>query len=228
MVMEPTARILSPGPNPASGRTADGRLLHLPPGWTIVPPGDATLTRRIKATGQYWVVQEKKGRKVFSHGVWAPSEVVDAIRGQLTAERGTPAYTKQRARQIERRQVVQENYVANFRLAVLEFLDFDPRYHRLAEELAEMITSHATPIGSGTVARTERIPLEQRAELAVIAWMRHQTTAYDSMSIRRVRGERREVRRMLAVRSREVLESYRHGEPVSPDCPLRAAVESKD
>jgi Fe-S cluster biosynthesis and repair protein YggX len=49
--------------------------------------------------------------------------------------------------------------------------------------MSKLVTAHATPVGSGTVARTERIPLEQRAESAVIAWMRHQTTAYDSMKI---------------------------------------------
>ena len=37
-------------------------------------------------------------------------------------------------------------------------------------------------MGSGTVARTKRCPLSE-AEAAVIAWMRHQTTAYDSMVI---------------------------------------------
>jgi len=48
------------------------------------------------------------------------------------------------------------------------------------------VSQHATPVGSGTVARTERIPIQQRAESAVIAWMRHQTTAYDNMKIARV------------------------------------------
>lgn len=35
--------------------------------------------------------------------------------------------------------------------------------------------------------------------------MRHQTTGYDSMQIPRVNGQRREVRRMLARRSKELL-----------------------
>ena len=52
-----------------------------------------------------------------------------------------------------------------------------------------------------TVTRTKRIPVEQRAEAAVIAWMRHQTTGYDGMVIPRVKGKRREIRRMLARRS---------------------------
>ena len=36
-------------------------------------------------------------------------------------------------------------------------------------------------LGSGTVARTERIPIHEWAEAAVIAWMRHQTTGYEQM-----------------------------------------------
>ncbi len=84
------------------------------------------------------------------------------------------------------------------------------------------MTLHATPVGSGTVARTERIPVEKRAEHAVIAWMRHQTTKYDDMSIARVKGARREVRADLAKISRSVLESHRkptlHGPQSCPLC----------
>jgi hypothetical protein len=86
------------------------------------------------------------------------------------------------------------------------------------------VTTHATPVGSGTVARTERIPIERRAEAAVIAWMRHQTTAYDSMPIPRVKGKRREVRRMLAARSMELLARYRRGDPAAVSCPLAVSL----
>jgi hypothetical protein len=82
------------------------------------------------------------------------------------------------------------------------------------------VTDHATPVGSGTVARTKRIPVEQRVEAAVIAWMRHQTTSYDGMAIPRIRGKRREVRRVLAQKSKELLARYRQGEPASENCPL--------
>ena len=104
------------------------------------------------------------------------------------------------------------------------FLAFHGDYADLAERMARAVTDHATPVGSGTVARTKRIPVEQRAEAAVIAWMRHKTTAYDSMVIARVRGKRREVRRLLARRSHDLLERYRRGEPVGDDCPLMKAV----
>jgi hypothetical protein len=58
----------------------------------------------------------------------------------------------------------------------------------------------------------------------VIAWMRHRTTGYDTMVIPRVKGQRREVRRMFARRSQELLQRYRRGEPVGEDCPLKRAL----
>ena len=57
--------------------------------------------------------------------------------------------------------------------------------------------------------------------------MRHQTTGYDGMAIPRVKGKRREVRRMLARRSQELLQRYRRGEPVGEDCPLKQALVSR-
>ena len=45
-------------------------------------------------------------------------------------------------------------------------------------------------------------------------------TAYDAMVIPRVKGKRREMRRLLAKRSVEVLASYRRGDPVREGCVL--------
>ena len=108
--------------------------------------------------------------------------------------------------------------------AVVTFLAFHPTHADLADRLARAVTDHATPVGSGTVARTKRIPVEQRAEAAVIAWMRHQTTGYDGMVIPRVKGKRREVRRMLARRSHELLARYRRGDSIAEECPLKKAL----
>ena len=107
---------------------------------------------------------------------------------------------------------------------MLAYLAFKPPYTELASSLADAVTRHATPVGSGTVARTERIPVEERAEAAVIAWMRHQTTAYDSMAIARVKGERRAVRRELAEIARAVLDQHRGRAPHAPRCPLCGAL----
>jgi hypothetical protein len=191
----------------------------------LVPPGDPALTRRIKAAGPSWTVQQKRGRKVFSHGVWAPQAVVETVRAQLVDERGTPAHARRREANARRRDSEQADYGEQFRGAVLEFLAFDPRYAELAERLAQAVTDQATPVGSGTVARTQRIPIEKRAAAAVIAWLRHQTTAYDHMKIERVRGRRREVRRLLAQQSRALLEAYRAGKDIDRSvCPLRRAL----
>ena len=108
----------------------------------------------------------------------------------------------------------------------MAFLAFHPNHADLADRLARAVTDHATPVGSGTVARTKRIPVEQRAEAAVIAWLRHQTTGYGGLVIPRIKGKRREVRRMLAARSKELLARYRRGEPVPEDCPLWKALAS--
>jgi hypothetical protein len=213
----------TPGPTPNTVRSADGNVLTAPEGWVLLPPGDAALTRRVKAAGDHWVVQEKKGRKIFSRGVWAPAATIAKIRAELEAERSTEGYAKRRESDARRRDKAQAEYVEDFFQTVLEFLAFDPVHADLADRLARAVADHATPVGSGTVARTKRIPVEQRAEAAVIAWMRHQTTAYESMVIPRVKGKRREARRMLARRSQELLGRYRRGEVVG-ECPLKKAL----
>ncbi|HET6250500.1 MAG TPA: DUF2293 domain-containing protein [Tepidisphaeraceae bacterium] len=222
--MSDQTRIVSPGPNPQCVRAANNEILHAPSDWTLVPPGDPALTRRLKAAGPTWTVQERKGRKIFSKGVWAPLKTVEAIRGELLIERDDPGYAKRRQADARRREVKQAEYVGTFHESVLAFLAFAPKHAEMAQRLAKAVTAHATPVGSGTVARTQRIPVEQRAEAAVIAWMRHQTTAYDSMPIPRVKGKRREVRRMLAARSQALLQRYRSGAEVDGSCPLQCAL----
>ena len=217
--------IVAPGPDARSVRTADGQVLRVPDDWILVQPGDPGLTRRIKAAAPTWTVQEKKGRKIFGLGVWVAAAVVPPIRAALETERATPAYSKKRAAHAQRREARQAEYVENFRRAVLDYLAFAPPHGALAEKLADAVAAHATPVGSGTVARTERIPIDQRAEAAVIAWMRHRTTAYDHMTMPRVKGERREVRRTLAARSKVLLEGYRRGSGVDAGrCPLWRAL----
>ncbi len=225
--MPQESRIVTVGPNDHTVCTKDGQVLQVPENWELLPPGDAGLTRRVKAAGPSWTIQEKKGRKTFSRGVWAPADRIASIRMELDAERSIKAYTKRRAADADRRKKKQSEYVEDFRGAVLKFLDFVAPHVELAEQLADAITQHATPVGSGTVARTQRIPIEQRAESAVIAWLRHQTTAYDTMKIARVKGKRREVRRQLAEESRRLLAKYRKGEQVEVwNCPLQTALKN--
>ncbi|MCA9624328.1 MAG: DUF2293 domain-containing protein [Myxococcales bacterium] len=218
------SEIVTPGPSPRVVCLPSGEQVRVPDDWALLPPGDAGLTRRVKAAGPTLVVQEKRGRKVFSRGVWAPQVNIEEAQAKLDLERTTPAYQKRLAAGRTKRAAEQERYVASFEETVAAFLGFHPRHAAMAEKMAALITRHATPVGSGTVARTQRIPIEKRAEAAVIAWMRHETTGYDDMAIPRVKGARREVRRLLAQRSKQLLARYRRGDDVAPSCPLAAAL----
>lgn len=149
-----------------------------------------------------------------------------SIRKALEIERSAPSYQEKLAKGKAKREIVQGQYVVDFTVKILEYLAFDPLHGDLAVRMADKIAVHATPVGSGTVARTKRIPIESRAEAAVIAWMRHQTTGYDHMPVPRVKGARREIRRMLAAQSKKLLENYRNGLQPRPDCPLLKAMGS--
>lgn len=218
---------VAPTSDPRRVRAPDGTLLSPPAGWALLPPGDAGLTRRVKAAGPSWTVVEKKGRKTFSRGIWAPEAHISAARAELETERATPAYAKRRASDAARREREQAEYEVDFANSVLRFLAFAPAFTAHAKRLAVLVSVHATPVGSGTVARTERIPIERRAEAAVIAWLRHQTTRYDDMRIARVKGARREVRRELAEVSRALLDVHRRDAPhPAASCPLCSAIEN--
>jgi hypothetical protein len=143
----------------------------------------------------------------------------------LESERSTESYAKKRASDVQRRERAQAEYVVTFEQEVLAFLRFSARFTAEARLLAQRVAAHATPVGSGTVARTKRISVAERAEAAVIAWMRHQTTAYDNLSIPRIKGKRREVRRELAAISRSVLDLHRRDASHEPrTCSLCTAL----
>lgn len=213
---------VSPGPRPGTVLAA-GKVIEVPAGWALLPPGDAGLTRRVKAAGPSWTMAEKKGRKTFSRGIWAPAEHINKAKADLDAERSTESYAKKQQSAAKRRDKQQAEYTEDFHAAVLAYLNFHPTHLELADLVAKAVTAHATPVGSGTVARTKRIPVADRAAAAVIAWLRHQTTEYDTMDIGRAKGNRREVRRELANISKRLLDRYRRGEVIA-DCPLRAAL----
>src|SRR5882757_1849987 len=130
----------TPGPTPNTVKHADGQVLTAPEGWVLLPPGDAALTRRVKAAGEHWIVQEKKGRKVFSRGVWAPAATIERIRADLEAERSTEGFAKKKEADARRRDKAQAEYVEDFLRAVVTFLAFHGNYRDLADRLAHAVT----------------------------------------------------------------------------------------
>ena len=201
-----------------------GEVLTPPLDWAFLPAGDAGITRKVSSQGIYWRVEVKKGRRVMSLGIWAPANTIALAKQEVQAIRLTDEYKKKQTYAAERRDKKQVQYDAEFCSAVEVFLNFHSRYDELAKKMARLITDHAIPVGSGTVARTQLIPIEDRAAHAVIAWMRHQTTAYDNLKIARVKGERRAVRRSLAQQSVALLANYREGRVIPENCPLQRAL----
>lgn len=166
---------------------------------------DAALTRRVQAQDAAWTGKERRRRRVFSQALWTPVDVIATSRDTLKRERETPQYQSRLAAGRARSGRHQATYESSFTDVVFAALAFAPRHQASARRWADAIASNATRVGSGTVARTKRIPIERRAEAATIAWLRHQTTSYDDMKTPRVKGMRREARRLLAERSRRVL-----------------------
>ena len=165
-----------------------GQPVTPPEGWGFLPAGDAGLTRKVTDKGPFWRVQARMGRRVISKGIWAPVAIIAEARRQIEATRATEAYQTKLAGDRQRRERKQVEYEGDFYRAVRSYLAFAPHYAELERTMAEAVTVHAAPVGSGTVARTAMIPIEERAVRAVIAWMRHRTTAYDAMTIARIKG----------------------------------------
>ena len=221
-------RLVKPGRTERTVLTDTGEQLVVPENWVLLAPGDGPLTKMVKAKGPTWLVQVKVKKRYISKGIWAQERHILAAQNELAAKRSTLGYVQKRCRELAGREKKHQEYVQQFYSEVLDFLGFHSRYATFAARLAGAVTELATPVGSGTVARTQRIPVADRARSAVIAWMRHQTTNYDSMVIGRVKGTRRLVRRELASRSLDLLQLYREGHDVPSSCPLRRALPDID
>src|SRR5512140_3427597 len=135
----PESLTLAPTGDPRVFVAPDGRRMSPPADWACLPPGDAGLTRRVKAAGPSWVVIEKRGRKAFSKGLWAPRENIDTARAALEAERSTDAYAKKRVADVARRERGHAAYAVNFEDAVREFLGFSPQWSELARTVARLV-----------------------------------------------------------------------------------------
>ena len=221
--MEPEIRIENPGKN-GSLKDAKGEILFPPSTWVFLPAGDAGITRKVTSKAVFWRVEVKMGRRIISQGIWAPAMTIMQAREVVMAARLTDEYRRKRVSDIIRRDHKQVLYDAEFCTAVEDYLGFHQIYKTMEKKLAKAVTLHAIPVGSGTVARIQTIPVEERAAHAVIAWMRHETTAYDQVKIARIKGERRAVRREYAQQSVALLAIYRQGKGIPDNCPLQKAM----
>jgi hypothetical protein len=141
--------------------------LALPTGWEFLPTGDAFVTRRVKASGTYWIVWRPRGsnrphrRKL---GLFAPTAAINDARAD--PERSTARRARQRELNTRHRDKVEDAYRSEFAAAVQAWLDFTSEHSALAEEIATAAAERAVVVGSGRVGRTKLLPLEERASLA--------------------------------------------------------------
>jgi hypothetical protein len=211
-----------------SGELKDesGKLLVPPFDWIFLAAGDAGITRKVTSKGEYWRVQFKKGRRLMSKGIWAPKATIENATREMLATRETEQYKKKRVSSLKSVEKKRKIYELEFEEEILRFLNFHPRYSEFVSPFAKAVAELSNQVGSGTVARTQMISIEERAAKAVVAWMRHQTTAYDNMKIPHIKGERRIVRKNLAKQSIKLLENYRNGKEVNLNSPLHKALLS--
>jgi hypothetical protein len=126
--------------------------------------------------GPHWL--EVKAAKGYTRklGVWAPEKNIDAAikQAQETQEQ------RQNKRLVSRKQREKQEakYRDQFAAAVLTYLDFAPRYRKLARKISQETAERATMVGSERVGRTKKLTLEDRAALAVRAYIRHNHTKY--------------------------------------------------
>jgi hypothetical protein len=153
--------------------------VEVPHGWEFLPCGDAYVTRQVKQ-GPHWVLKgrfNRRGGYTPVLGAYAPTEAIAAarVRAQQTEEQRAPIRERSRTR----RDQAEERYRAEFAEACLRFLDFAPEHQELACSIARRATEQACEKHSGRVGRTSRLELDQKAELAVRACIRHAHTDYE-------------------------------------------------
>ena len=150
--------------------------LSLPDGWVFVPSGDAFVTREVKK-GPHWVLLKRRKGYTATLGVFCPETSLAAAERR----RVETAASRARQRVVGRasRERAEERYRAELENAIINFLAFKPKHEALAREIARGTVAQATPVGSGRVGRTRKLPLSQRAELAARAYIRHRHTDYD-------------------------------------------------
>ncbi len=150
--------------------------LRVPEGWVLVPSGDPFLTREVKK-GPHWILLKRRKRYTAALGVFCPM-----VRLGL-AERRREETAESRARQRRlgstSRERAEERYRDEMEQTVLHFLAFRPEHTELAREIARGAVTQATPVGSGRVGRTRKLPVAQRAELAARAYVRRRRTDFE-------------------------------------------------
>ena len=144
----------------------------------FLPSGNATLTRRARKHSPLSAIVtrfNKRRKRYERRGVLVAAEAIDAAHAQNESDSESRA--RQRERAAQRRAKLDAKLVEDMARLILADFPGCP-----ADEAME-IASHTAERGSGRVGRSAagRELNAGAVRLAVIAWIRHQHTEYDSL-----------------------------------------------
>ena len=151
--------------------------IEVPKGWDILPPGDAFVTRHVKLGGPHWVAKKLAKGYTTTLGIWTPKENIAAA--QKRAEETMAQRESKRVISRAQREKQEAKYRQQFVETAYRYLAFAPKHKKLAQDIAGGAAESATEVGSKRVGRTRKLPLEEKVELAVRAYIRHNYTDYE-------------------------------------------------
>lgn len=156
-----------------------GTIIRVPEKWTFLKAGNPLFTRRVKSRGEYWIYKNREGRYSRIIGLLAPSTIIEEEHKKVEQEQGSETYLRRFQAQRRRQNRQEEQYSEELKAAMIRYLDLAPEYTELAHNIASEAAYQATEVGSGRVGRTRSLSLEEKARLAVRAYIRHKYTGYE-------------------------------------------------
>lgn len=168
-----------------------------------LPAGDAALTRRSTKHSRIHakVLQWSRTRKQYERrGILIEREALEKAEEECLAD--AEARERRRMRETERREKLDQQYLAEFTKQILE------QFPRCPAATAEQIAQHACEKYSGRVGRSAAAKefATQAIMLAVRAHVRHQYTNYDELLSRG--HDRYEARAMIEGKVERILEEW--------------------
>ncbi|MCL4553069.1 MAG: DUF2293 domain-containing protein [Candidatus Marsarchaeota archaeon] len=151
--------------------------VSIPKNWELLKTGDAGLTRAVRKVGPYWEVVEKARQFTKVIGTLAPAQLIEKVRTERAAcaeELETKRAASAKSR--KRKELLKSG---KLRAEIIKYLEFRSEFEKEAQEIAESVVSWTTPVGSGTVGRSQSLSPAEIAERAVRAHLRHEMTNYD-------------------------------------------------
>ncbi|OTA77268.1 hypothetical protein M434DRAFT_63888, partial [Hypoxylon sp. CO27-5] len=152
----------------------------IPHGYKFLPKGDPhkTLNCRKKARAEGHIVYVVHNPKHQQIGIRIPAAIHDRVQ-----EKSEPTQQSQ-AKAVQRKDKKME---AEFRGSVRS------QFPQIPASDLERVVKHTLTKNSGRVGRTTKLPLNQKAELAVCAHIRHRHTDYENLLANKVpRNDARE------------------------------------